>query len=106
MGHDIGLSGPLSNIDQNGASTVTFHSFADTLKWNAFSCDYGPSFVGHAMNSETYIIEHSTFGGTVTSDTLNVTGMGCFGKGVVAHLPVLQLRAVHKPLSPVPSAVS
>jgi len=57
-----GLSGPMSNIDQGGFASVAFHSFADTLKWDAYSGDYGPNFVGHALNSGTYIIDHPTFG--------------------------------------------
>ncbi len=62
----------MSNIDQGGFASVAFHSFADTLKWDAYSGDYGPNFVGHALNSGTYIIDHPTFGwqafgGKVTS---------------------------------------
>jgi len=57
-----GLSGSMSNIDQEGFASVAFHSFADTLKWDAYSGDYGPNFVGHALNSGTYIIDHPTFG--------------------------------------------
>ena len=67
-----GSSGPLSSIDQKGASSAAFHSFADTLKWDGYSGDYGPNFVGHALNSGTYIIDHpdfgwQAFGGTVSS---------------------------------------
>ena len=67
-----GNSGPLSNIDQGGFASASFHSFADTLKWDAFSGDYGPNFVGHALGSGAYLIEHpafgwQVFGGRVTS---------------------------------------
>lgn len=49
-----------------------FHSFEDTLMWDAYSGDYGPNFVGHALNSGMYLIEHPTFrwqafGGKVSS---------------------------------------
>lgn len=57
-----GLSGPLSNIDEGGFASASFHSFADTLKWDAYSGDYGPNFVGHALNSGAYLIQHSSFG--------------------------------------------
>lgn len=57
-----GLSGPLSNIDQEGFASASFHSFADTLAWDAYSGDYGPNFVGHSLNSGTYLIEHPIFG--------------------------------------------
>ncbi|PPQ73464.1 hypothetical protein CVT24_007555 [Panaeolus cyanescens] len=74
-----GLSGPLSNIDQGGFASASFHSFADTLKWDGYSGDYGPNFSGHTMGMGTFIINHpdfgwQAFGGTVTSTspTVNV----------------------------------
>jgi hypothetical protein len=39
-----GLSGPLSNIDQGGFAAASFHSFPDTLAWDAYSGDYGNTF--------------------------------------------------------------
>lgn len=67
-----GLSGPLTNIDEGGFAAASFHSFADTLAWDAYSGDYGPNFVGHALNSGAYLIQHpdfgwQVFGGRVTS---------------------------------------
>lgn len=67
-----GLSGPLSSIDQEGFASASFHSFADTLKWDAYSGDYGPNFVGHSMGIGTVIINHpdfgwQAFGGIITS---------------------------------------
>ncbi|KAF9469658.1 hypothetical protein BDZ94DRAFT_1242947 [Collybia nuda] len=74
-----GLSGPLSNIDQSGFASASFHSFPDTLKWDGYSGDYGPNFSGHTMGIGTYIINHpdfgwQAFGGTVlsTSPTVQV----------------------------------
>ncbi|KEP45918.1 putative glycoside hydrolase family 43 protein [Rhizoctonia solani 123E] len=69
-----GLSGPLSNIDQEGFASAAFHSFPDTLKWDAYSGDYGPNFLGHAFNTGTFLVNHpnfgwQAFGGTVTSAT-------------------------------------
>ncbi|KAH9486468.1 hypothetical protein JR316_0000533 [Psilocybe cubensis] len=57
-----GLSGPLSNIDQDGFAAASFHSFADTLKWDAYSGDYGPNFSGHTLGMGTFIINHPDFG--------------------------------------------
>ncbi|KAJ7867208.1 hypothetical protein B0H14DRAFT_3590349 [Mycena olivaceomarginata] len=73
VGH-AGLSGPLSNIDQAGFGSASFHSFADTLAWDGYSGDYGPNFSGLAMGTGTTIINHpdfgwQAFGGTVTSTT-------------------------------------
>ncbi|CAE6521154.1 unnamed protein product [Rhizoctonia solani] len=69
-----GLSGPLSNIDQEGFASAAFHSFPDTLKWDAYSGDYGPNFLGHAFNTGTFLVNHpnfgwQAFGGTITSAT-------------------------------------
>ncbi|TFK42072.1 hypothetical protein BDQ12DRAFT_645532 [Crucibulum laeve] len=76
VGH-AGLSGPLSNIDQGGFGSASFHSFADTLKWDGYSGDYGPNFSGHSMGMGTYIIQHpdfgwQAFGGVVISTSPNV----------------------------------
>ena len=57
-----GVLGPLTNIDQQGFASVAFHSFPSTLKWDAYSGDYGPNFFGHAMNTATYLIDHPEFG--------------------------------------------
>ena len=57
-----GLAGALSNIDQGGFASASFHSFPDTLKWDGYSGDYGPNFSGHAMGTGTFIINHPDFG--------------------------------------------
>ena len=57
-----GISGPTSNIDQDGFAAASFHSFADTLKWDGYSGDYGPNFVGHSLGMGTFIINHPDFG--------------------------------------------
>ena len=57
-----GMMGALSNIDQEGFSSAAFHSFPSTLKWDAYSGDYGPNFFGHAINTATYVVNHPEFG--------------------------------------------
>jgi len=57
-----GSQGALSNIDQKGFASAAFHTFPDTLKWDAYSGDYGPNFFGHAINSATYVVNHEEFG--------------------------------------------
>ena len=57
-----GVLGPLTNIDEAGFASVAFHSFPSTLRWDAYSGDYGPNFFGHAMNTATYVIHHPEFG--------------------------------------------
>lgn len=46
----------------------------DTLIFDGYSGDYGPNFVGHALNVGTYIINHpdfgwQAFGGTISSSS-------------------------------------
>ena len=57
-----GTMGALTNIDKEGFASVAFHSFPSTLKWDAYSGDYGPNFFGHALNTATYLINHPDFG--------------------------------------------
>jgi len=56
------MMGALSNIDQEGFASAAFHSFPSTLKWDAYSGDYGPNFFGHAINTATYVVNHPEFG--------------------------------------------
>ncbi|KAI0803286.1 hypothetical protein BC629DRAFT_1581126 [Irpex lacteus] len=69
-----GVSGPTSNIDQGGFAAASFHSFADTLKWDGYSGDYGPNFVGHSSalvpSSSTIRFWLAGLGGNVVRDTL------------------------------------
>jgi hypothetical protein len=57
-----GTMGALSNIDQEGFASAAFHTFPSTLKWDAYTGDYGPNFLGHALNTATYLIDHPEFG--------------------------------------------
>lgn len=75
-----GLSGPLSNIDQGGFASASFHSFADTLKWDGYSGDYGPNFSGHSLGMGTFIINHPDF------------GWQAFGGNVVSTSPTVQVQ--------------
>ncbi|KAI1329349.1 hypothetical protein F5Y16DRAFT_409251 [Xylariaceae sp. FL0255] len=75
-----GTSGPLSSINAAGFAAASFHSWPDTLKWDGYSGDYGPGFLGMVLNSGTYVVQHPTFGqiaygGVVTAaNTVTVTG--------------------------------
>lgn len=57
-----GTMGAISNIDQEGFGSAAFHSFPSTLKWDAYSGDYGPNFFGHAFNTGTYLVDTPDFG--------------------------------------------
>lgn len=72
-----GASGPMTNIDEEGFASASFHSFEDTLKWDAYSGDYGPNFVGHSLGTGTFIIDHpefgwQAFGGTILSTSPSI----------------------------------
>lgn len=57
-----GASGPLSNINEAGFASASFHSWPDTLKWDGYSGDYGPGFLGLVLGSGTYVAQHASFG--------------------------------------------
>ncbi|KAH8657757.1 hypothetical protein BX600DRAFT_482431 [Xylariales sp. PMI_506] len=57
-----GISGPLSSINDAGFAAASFHSFPETLAWDAYSGDYGPNFVGLALGSGTYVVDDPTLG--------------------------------------------
>jgi len=77
VGH-AGISAPLTNIDEEGFGAASFHSFPQTLAWDAYSGDYGPGFSGMTMGAGLYIVEHPdfgwvAFGGNVQSNETAVT---------------------------------
>jgi hypothetical protein len=57
-----GTIGALTNIDREGFASAAFHSFPGQLRWDAYSGDYGPNFLGHALNTGTYVVNHPAFG--------------------------------------------
>ena len=71
-----GNQGPLSNIDAGGFGAMAFHSYPDTLRWDAYSGDYGPNFAGHVMGAATYLVEHPAFGWVSFGGNLQYTGNG------------------------------
>ncbi|KAI3392761.1 hypothetical protein diail_5240 [Diaporthe ilicicola] len=69
-----GMNGPLSNIHSEGFAAASFHSFPDTLAWDAYSGDYGPNFLGLVLGTGSYLVEDKdlglvAYGGTVTGGT-------------------------------------
>ncbi|KAG5959612.1 hypothetical protein E4U56_004892 [Claviceps arundinis] len=57
-----GIMGPLSNINAEGFVSTAFHSYPNRLKWDGYSGDYGPSYLGVIMGSCTYLVQHPDFG--------------------------------------------
>ncbi|KAM0547528.1 hypothetical protein ACHAPJ_010401 [Fusarium lateritium] len=69
-----GHMGPLSNINQDGFASMAFHSFPDTMKWDAYSGDYGPNFLAHIQGSATYLVQHPTYGWVAMGGNVKVQG--------------------------------
>ncbi|EAU30172.1 conserved hypothetical protein [Aspergillus terreus NIH2624] len=57
-----GITGPLTNIRQDGSMYNAFHSFPDTLAGDDYSGDYGPNFLGVMLASAAYVVEDPDLG--------------------------------------------
>jgi hypothetical protein len=57
-----GVIGPLTNIDAKGFASAAFHSFPDRMAFDPYTGDYGPNFVGHALNTATYLTHDDELG--------------------------------------------
>lgn len=57
-----GVMGAITGIDQQGASSVAFHSYPDRMAFDPYSGDYGPNFFGHVWDAATYLVHDPEFG--------------------------------------------
>ena len=57
-----GNMGPLTNVQQDGWSSMSMHSYPELLEWDPYSGDYGPNFSGMVMGAATYLVQHPIFG--------------------------------------------
>lgn len=57
-----GISAPLTNINEEGFASSGFHSWPETLDWDAYSSDYGPGFAALALASGTYVMQDDSTG--------------------------------------------
>jgi hypothetical protein len=89
-----GTMGALTNIDQEGFGSVAFHAFPESLKWDAYSGDYGPNFLGHTLNTGTYLINHPEFGWQAFGGNVTTTA----GRVSVQVLDSLRKRVYIAPL--------
>ena len=69
-----GGAAALSNIDQEGFASAAFHSYPDTLKWDAINGDYGMNFFGHTINAATYIADMKDFGWQAFGGNISIKG--------------------------------
>lgn len=69
-----GMMGSLSTIDREGFPSMAFHSFPDTMNWDARTGDYGLNFFGYSFNSATYLVDHPEFGWQAFGGNIEVSG--------------------------------
>lgn len=69
-----GITGPLSNIRQDGSMYNGFHSFPDTLRGDDYSGDYGPNFLGVILGSASYTVEDPDIGLVTYGGNMAVSG--------------------------------
>ncbi|MFT3746569.1 MAG: DUF5695 domain-containing protein [Pyrinomonadaceae bacterium] len=69
-----GGAAALTNIDQEGFASAAFHSYPDTLRWDAINGDYGMNFFGHAMNAATYVADMKDFGWQAFGGNISIKG--------------------------------
>jgi len=67
-----GLMGAIANVTQDGFGPSGFHAYPSALHIDGYSGDYGPGFLGHAVNTGTYITRHPEFGWLAFGGELSV----------------------------------
>lgn len=73
VGH-AGTMGALSNITKEGFGPAAFHAYPSTLRIDHLSGDYGSGFFGYAVNTATYLTQHSEFGWLGFSGNVSLSG--------------------------------
>ena len=68
-----GNTAPLSNIDQLGFPSAAFHSYPELLKWDPYTGDYGPGFLGLSLGQAMYIVSDSRYGDLVFGGNLDAS---------------------------------
>lgn len=69
-----GLMGAIANITQDGFGPSGFHAYPSTLRIDGYSGDYGTGFLGHVVNTGTYIAHDAEFGWLAFGGNLTVEG--------------------------------
>ncbi|KAL4985453.1 hypothetical protein BDW68DRAFT_198851 [Aspergillus falconensis] len=91
-----GMNGPLSNIDNDGFASASFHSWPDTLAWDGYSGDYGPNFLGLALGAAVYLVEDPKLGLVAYGGNFNRTSQSTIA---VATRDAVKHRIFVGPLS-------
>lgn len=69
-----GITGPLSNLREDGSMYNGFHSFPDTLRGDDYSGDYGPNFLGVMLGSASYVVDDPDIGLVAYGGNMAVSG--------------------------------
>ena len=88
-----GLMGGIANITQDGFGPSAFHAYPSTLRIDGYSGDYGPGFLGHAINTATYVVNDPGFGWLAFGGNLTTGGAGPGGGTAGAVVRVTPLDA-------------
>ena len=77
-----GLMGGIANITRDGFGPSAFHAYPSTLRIDGYSGDYGPGFLGHAINTATYVVHDPEFGWLAFGGNVRVPGGDAGGDGI------------------------
>ena len=69
-----GMMGALANITEDGFPPAAFHSYPSTLRIDGITGDYGPGFLGHALNTGVFLTRDPEFGWLAFGGNLEVEG--------------------------------
>jgi len=69
-----GVLGAIANITRDGFPPSAYHSYPSTLRIDGITGDYGPGFLGHALNAATYLTHHTEFGWVAFGGDVRVEG--------------------------------
>ncbi|KAF2162035.1 hypothetical protein M409DRAFT_69277 [Zasmidium cellare ATCC 36951] len=69
-----GHMGTLSNVNQDGFAATAFHSMPDLLKWDGYSGDYGPNYMGHIHGACSFLVQHPEFGWLAFGGNIQTSG--------------------------------
>ncbi|MEJ2503991.1 MAG: DUF5695 domain-containing protein, partial [Gemmatimonadota bacterium] len=69
-----GLLGAIANVTRDGFGPAAFHSYPSTLRIDGITGDYAQNFLGHALNTGTYVVDHPEFGWLAFGGNLERSG--------------------------------
>ena len=99
-----GMMGGIANITRDGFGPSAFHAYPSTLRIDGYSGDYGPGFLGHAINTGTYVVNDPEFGWLAFGGNLSVAQAGAATDAQTGAAADAQAGAPPTPRPTAPSA--